>query len=147
MDILLRFGIALAVLALILALVAVARRLFEGRTRHTVARLNAQGKHRGGPARILYFTSERCVQCKTRQEPALRSLLADAPEPVALEHFDAARDREAASTYRILTAPSTVVIGRDGRVAAINHGFAPAERIASQLGWVSSASAAMSPSH
>jgi len=135
MDILFRLGIALAVLALTLAIVALARRLFEWRTRRTVAWLNERADHRGGPARILYFTSERCVQCKTRQEPALRSLLADAPEPVALEHFDAARDRDTAATYRILTAPSTVVIGRDGRVAAINHGFAPAERLAVQLGW------------
>jgi hypothetical protein len=135
MDILLRLSIALAVLAVTLVLVALARRLFERRTRRTVARLNKRAEHADGPARILYFTSARCVQCKTRQEPALRSLLADAPEPVALEHFDAARDREAASTYRILTAPSTVVIDRDGRVAAINHGFVPAERLATQLGW------------
>jgi hypothetical protein len=141
MDILLRLGIALAVLALTLALVVLARRAFEWRTRRTVARLNRRSTSRGGSARILYFTSERCVQCKTRQEPALRSLLADAPEPVALEQFDAASDREAASTYRILTAPSTVVIGRDGRVTAINHGFAPAERIAAQLGWTSAVNA------
>lgn len=139
MDVLLRLGVALALLGLTVALVAIARGLFQARTHRTVAALNQRRVQTSGPARILYFTSERCVQCKTRQEPALQTLLADAPAPVALEQFDAARDREAASTYRILTAPSTVVIGSDGRVAAINHGFAPAERLAAQLGWTSPA--------
>ncbi|MGH2584008.1 MAG: hypothetical protein ACRDJE_03770, partial [Dehalococcoidia bacterium] len=101
----------------------------------TVARLNAEAADSTGIARILYFTAERCVQCRLRQEPALRDLTAAAPAPLRVEVLDAVRDRALAARYRILTAPSTVVVGADGRVAAINHGFAPAERIASQLGW------------
>lgn len=135
MDVFLRLGLAIALICLTVLLVRLTRAWLLARTRRTVARLNRAGTKQAGLARILYFTSAWCVQCKTRQEPALRTLVSAAPEPVAVEQFDAARDREQAARYRILTAPSTVVIGRDGRIAAINHGFAPAERLAEQLGW------------
>lgn len=135
MDVLLRLGVALALLSLVLLGARLACWAFAVQTRRTVARLNRASLSSSTGARILYFTSARCMQCRTHQEPALRSLVAAAPEPVHIDTFDAARDRAVASRYRILTAPSTVVITGDGRVAAINHGFVPAERLAAQLGW------------
>jgi hypothetical protein len=134
---LVRLLFAAALLTVIVVSVRVVGWALGARTRRTVARLNRLAAFPPAEARILYFTSERCVQCRTRQEPALRALAAAAPEPLHVETFDAARGAGPAATYRILTAPSTVVVRADGRVAAINHGFAPAERIAAQLGWPS----------
>jgi hypothetical protein len=134
-DLLLRLAVALLLLGVIVAAIRLGRMLLAARTRRTLARVNREASGPAGTARILYFTAERCVQCRLRQEPALRDLTAAAPAPLHIETLDAVRDRTIAARYRILTAPSTVVIGADGHVAAINHGFAPAEQIAAQLGW------------
>lgn len=141
MDMPSRIVVALILLTLIVLGVRLARALFDRRTRRIVAARNAAPAEDSG-ARVLYFTSARCVQCRTRQEPALRAL-SDAVPTLAIETFDAAGDRGAAASYGILTAPSTVVIGADGRVAAINHGFAPARQIAAQLGWPAAVPAAL----
>jgi hypothetical protein len=138
MDVVVRLAVALAILGAVVLGAWLARQAFVLRTRRTIARLNrghAPAEEAEAGARILYFTSAYCVQCHVRQEPALHALVAGAPEAVRVDTYDAARDRAVAATYRILTAPSTVVIGRDGRVAAINHGFAPAAQLARQLGW------------
>jgi len=134
-DLLLRLVVAFVLLAVIVAAIRLGRALLAARTRRTVARLNDETSGPTGTARVLYFTAERCVQCRLRQEPALRDLAAAAPAPLHIETLDAVRDRALAARYRILTAPSTVVIGANGRVVAINHGFAPADQIAAQLGW------------
>lgn len=137
MDAVGRFAGAALLLALIAAVIAVTRLALAARTRRTMTRLNTASvpPANDATARILYFTSERCVQCRTRQSPALDELARAAPEPVQIETYDAARDRAVASAYSILTAPSTVVMHADGRVVAINHGFTPADRLATQLGW------------
>lgn len=141
MDLLFRAIAALALLALIALGLRLARVLFARRTNRIVAAHNAAPAQAGGE-RVLYFTSDRCVQCLTRQEPALRALT-DAAPTLAVQTFNAARDHAVAAAYGILTAPSTVVIRADGRVAAINHGFAPARQIAAQLGWPAAPPAAL----
>jgi thioredoxin-like negative regulator of GroEL len=135
MDLLTRLLIALGLLLVILAGIRLARIILSARTRRTVQALNQEARSSDAPARILYFTSDRCVQCELRQTPALDALVGMAPEELRVETFDAARDREIAGRYRILTAPSTVVVRTGGQIAAINHGFASADQIAAQLGW------------
>jgi hypothetical protein len=46
---------------------------------------------------------------------------------------DLSRQPAAAAAFKVLTAPSTAVLTRDGRLGSFNHGFAPADQLSAQL--------------
>src|SRR5205814_9328087 len=46
---------------------------------------------------------------------------------------DLSRQPAVAAAFRVVTAPSTVLLAADGRVRSFNHGFAPAEQLSAQL--------------
>jgi hypothetical protein len=77
----------------------------------------------GRPAVILFKTPS-CTECATQ-----RALLND----VRVIEVDASVRPEVAGRFGVLTAPTTVILAADGRVQAVNHGFAGAERLAPQL--------------
>ena len=72
----------------------------------------------------MLFTTPSCAECATQ-----RTLL----NGIRVIEVDAAARPQIASRFGVLTAPTTAVLGPDGRVRALNHGFAPAERLAAQL--------------
>jgi thioredoxin 1 len=82
---------------------------------------------------VLYFTSENCAPCRLQQEPALHALRERVGETFALETIDVAENVDVARRYRVLSAPTTVVIDPRGAVRAVNVGVASAERLAAQL--------------
>lgn len=82
---------------------------------------------------ILYFSGPHCPTCKTAQAPALAALRARLGEKVAVVEVDATERPTLADRLQILTVPSTVLLGRDGRVAQVNHGFTPADRLLAQI--------------
>ena len=55
------------------------------------------------------------------------------PASLRVVSVDAARQPAVAKAFGILTVPSTVVLGSTGLVLAINHGFAPSDRLSAQL--------------
>jgi thioredoxin 1 len=83
--------------------------------------------------RILYFTTPECVECRLRQEPALRELEERFGPRLVVEKRDAIEETELARRYRVRTVPTTAVFGPDGRLVEINYGFASSERLAGQL--------------
>ena len=85
-----------------------------------------------GPA-LLYFTGESCTICHTAQTPALRRLDGMLSQPVAVREIDVALEPALARSYRVMSLPTTVVLDPHGRVAAVNVGFASAERLREQL--------------
>jgi hypothetical protein len=81
---------------------------------------------------ILYFTGPNCTVCHVAQRPALRrlrELIAD----VSIREIDVAVDPASARTYRVMTLPTTVVLGPDGRTAAVNVGFASEAALRGQV--------------
>jgi thiol-disulfide isomerase/thioredoxin len=81
---------------------------------------------------ILYFTGPNCTVCQVAQKPALRrlrELVAD----VTIREIDVSVDPASARTYRVMTLPTTVVLGPDGRTAAVNIGFASEASLRDQL--------------
>ena len=48
------------------------------------------------------------------------------------ERHDAREDR-LARRFKVLSLPTTVLLGSDGRVGAVNYGFAPGEQLRAQL--------------
>ncbi len=83
-------------------------------------------------ALVLAFTTPDCVPCKTVQRPALEVLERQFPGRIVTGEIDALDAPALARRFGILTMPSTVVIGPNGEVRAINHGTATADRLAEQ---------------
>lgn len=82
---------------------------------------------RGEPY-ILYFSGPNCSVCRTHQEPALGRL-----EGVSVDKVDAVERQDLAERFHVYTVPSTVVVAADGTPAAVNYGYAPADRLRRQL--------------
>lgn len=85
----------------------------------------------GQPA-VLYFTTATCAQCRLQQAPALAQVQARRQD-VKLVKLDAADQRELADFYHVMTVPTTVVLDRQGRPVAVNHGLATPDRLLAQL--------------
>lgn len=54
---------------------------------------------------------------------------------MSVAEVDALREPRLAARFGVLTVPSTVVIGSDGAIRAINNGAAGTERLAVQAGF------------
>ena len=87
------------------------------------------------PARpaILYFTTANCAQCRFQQTPALERLRQSWGESVHIRKLDAIEYDHLARRFGIMTVPSTVVLDRQRRLVAINHGLADTTRLDRQL--------------
>jgi hypothetical protein len=81
---------------------------------------------------ILYFTGPNCTVCHVAQRPALRRLRALIAD-VSIREIDVAVDPASARTYRVMTLPTTVVLGPDGRTVAVNVGFASEASLRDQV--------------
>lgn len=125
---------AMVLLALILLGGWTVRSWARGRQRRVIGQRVASG-HAASQATILYFGGPRCHVCQTLQTPALRRLeQAKLPsQPFEVRYLDATREEALAQQFGVLTLPTTVIVGADGTVKAINNGYAPEERLAAQL--------------
>lgn len=94
---------------------------------------SALGGAPDGRPGLVVFSAPLCVACRTTQEPAVQLVEAEYRGALQVLRVDIAERPEAARALSILTAPSTVVLSRDGRIRAVNQGFASADRLRSQL--------------
>lgn len=86
-----------------------------------------------GRPMVLAFSTPDCVPCRTAQKPALEQLQRRYANRVDVRVVDATLNPELAERFGILTVPSTVVVGANGKVVAINYGLARADKLAIQL--------------
>ncbi|MGI8608780.1 MAG: TlpA family protein disulfide reductase [Candidatus Dormibacteria bacterium] len=85
-----------------------------------------------GVTTLLFFTGEYCTTCKYRQKPAIETLRRDI-EGLRVLEIGAAREDGLARRFKVLSLPTTVLLAADGRVGAVNYGFAPMEQLQAQL--------------
>lgn len=130
---LVRLGIVLLLFLLTGALVQVGRLFVAHQRRLALAATPHPALARGTKVRILAFGSASCTQCRTLQQPVLRRLQALQSTQLDVLEIDAPGSPELAGRYHILTVPSTVILGQEGQVLAINYGFAPLERLQAQI--------------
>ena len=83
--------------------------------------------------RILAFSSKDCRQCHQFQTPALQKVQEALGDTVSIVEIDATSETELAERYHVLTVPTTVMLDRDGRVLAINYGFANTRKLLDQV--------------
>jgi thioredoxin-like negative regulator of GroEL len=124
-----RLVIVAALLLLVVVVPRLARHWLGRRTRRTLA--TAAWNSGQAPA-ILAFSTPTCAECRLRQTPALEAVRATLGDTIEIVKVDALAQPEVASQFGVLTVPSSAVIDRGGRPVAVNHGFAPAERLIAQ---------------
>lgn len=149
-DLLIRVIILASVTVFALLLVWVGRRVVEARrqrafaaelptqlTAHTNTSEGASDSQEtpANPAhiRILAFRSDDCRQCHQMQEPALRRVVEARGEAVSVLHIDAPTSPDLTQRYQVLTLPTTVLLDPDGKVHAVNYGFANTQRLLTQI--------------
>ena len=82
---------------------------------------------------VLFFSSTTCAVGHTAQRPALDAMTAQLDRPLPIREIDVAQEPEVARRYRVMSLPTTIVLGGGGDVVAINVGFASAEKLATQI--------------
>ena len=120
---LIALGTVAAVALVIWLAVEVHRRL-------TLARVRSTGN--GAPT-LLYFFTQSCVQCHTRQWPAIEQAVAGLEADVVVRKVDALAEPDLADTWGVLTVPTTVVLDPSGKARAVNYGVAEARKLIDQL--------------
>jgi thioredoxin-like negative regulator of GroEL len=133
-----RLLIILALAVVVMAAV-VAVRAWSGRR---VARLNAGqsrslwnalGESPDGRPSLIVFSTPSCTACRTAQHPAVEAVEARFGGGLRVLKVDLSRQPAVGHAFKVLTAPTTVVLAGDGRVGSFNHGFAPADQLAAQV--------------
>jgi thioredoxin-like negative regulator of GroEL len=93
----------------------------------------ALGESPDGRPSLVVFSTPSCTACRTAQHPAVEAVEARFGETLRVLKVDLSRRPSVGHAFKVLTAPSTVVLGGDGRVGSFNHGFAPADQLAAQV--------------
>ena len=90
------------------------------------------GYQEGVPA-ILYFTTPTCAPCKTIQRPALKKVKDMLGDRIQILEIDASIDSRVASSWGVISVPTTFIFDEKGRPRYVNHGVAIAEKLFQQL--------------
>jgi thioredoxin-like negative regulator of GroEL len=133
-----RFAIVLALLvvgvAAVVAVRAWSRRRVVGLKRGQARELwAALGESPDGRPSLVVFSTPSCTACRTAQHPAVEAVEARFGATLRILKVDLSRRPAVGHAFKVLTAPSTAVLGGDGRVGSFNHGFAPADQLAAQV--------------
>jgi len=132
-------AIILAIVAALVVLTVAAVRVWSTRR---VERLRAHqgeplwsalGESPDGRPSLVVFSTPGCTACRTVQLPAVEAVEARFGEGLRILKVDLSRRPAVGEAFKVLTAPTTVLLGVDGRVGRVNHGFAPADQLAAQL--------------
>jgi thioredoxin-like negative regulator of GroEL len=94
---------------------------------------NALGESPDGRPSLVVFSTPSCTACRTAQHPAVEAVEERFGETLRVLKVDLSRRPAVGHAFKVLTAPSTVVLAADGRVGSFNHGFAPADQLAAQV--------------
>ena len=127
-----RLAIFAALVAALPALLLAVRGWAAVRRRRVVSSVRDPGLTQGTRT-LLYFTGEYCTTCRYRQKPAIESLRADMNGTLRVVEVDAAAEPALVKRFNVLSLPTTVVLAPDGRVGAVNYGFAPGDQLRAQL--------------
>ena len=134
-----RVLVLLTLAVAVVAVVLVVRALSRARTAHlrrdsSFSAWVTLGELPDGRPAVIQFSTRSCAACRTAQAPAVARVAEQlGPGAMRLVHVDASRQPAIASAFGVMTVPSTVVVAGDGRVLAVNQGFAPTARLLAQL--------------
>jgi hypothetical protein len=124
----------IVVVAGVIALAWMAIRAWRAQHLHSLARRTPfAGIIPPGKPAVVCFSTPGCVECRTRQAPALARLSANLGDRVMVRTLPVSEYPHLVDHLGILTAPATVVIDATGEVRFVNLGFADVEKLATQV--------------
>ena len=132
-------AVVLVVIAASVAVVVAAARAWSARR---LIGLRAEGQDRlwsalgeipDGRPSLVVFSTPSCAACRTTQRPAVESVAARFGAALRVVSVDLTERPAVGQAFKVLTAPTTVVLAGDGRVGSFNHGFAPADQLTAQV--------------
>ena len=126
------FGVGL--MALVIAVRAWWHRRLRGlRTTGRAPLWSALGTEPDGRPAVVVFSTPGCTACRTAQYPAIEAVESQLGGTLRVMHVDIAGRPEVGRSVGVLTAPSTIVLDKEGRIESFNQGFAPVEQLLAQL--------------
>ena len=129
-DILLRFGLALGIIALGLSAYWLNNQRLLGRAQHNALALF--GTLPNKPV-IVYFTTPDCAPCKTIQRPALNKLSSLMGDKLEVIEIDAIQRPDLAKRWGVMSVPTTFLLNARGEARYVNNGVARVEKLMEQL--------------
>jgi thiol-disulfide isomerase/thioredoxin len=129
-EILLRFGLAVAIIGLGLFAYWLINQRLLGRARNNVFTLF--NKLPNQPV-LVYFTTPDCAPCKTIQRPAIERVSSVFGERLKVVEINAYEQPEIAKTWGVMSVPTTFVIDARGEARYVNNGVARAEKLLEQI--------------
>jgi len=82
---------------------------------------------------IVYFTTPDCAPCKTIQRPALEKLMSLLGEKLHVVEIDATERPDLASTWGVMSVPTTFLLDAHGQARYVNNGVTRAEKLMEQI--------------
>ena len=129
-EILLRFGLALGIIALgLFAYWLINQRLLVRAQNNALALF---GTWPDKPV-IVYFTTPDCVPCKTIQRPALNKLSSLMGDKLEVIEIDATQRPDLAKQWGVMSVPTTFLLNARGEARYVNNGVARVEQLTEQL--------------
>jgi thiol-disulfide isomerase/thioredoxin len=133
-----RFAIILGLAVLVVAAILVVRtwsgsRVAGLKVGQASGLWTALGESPDGRPSLVVFSTPSCTACRTAQHPAVEAVEARFGEALRILKVDLSRRPAVGQAFKVLTAPTTVVLSGDGRVGSFNNGFAPADQLAAQV--------------
>jgi thiol-disulfide isomerase/thioredoxin len=86
-----------------------------------------------GTPGVVFFTTPDCAACKSIQKPALHALKDRLDGKIQIIEIDAVERPDLASSWSVLSVPTTFVLDRTGRPVHVNHGVASTRKLLGQL--------------
>ena len=128
-------AVAVLVTVVVAAVRAWSSRHLEGLQIDGQARLwSALGESPDGRPSLVVFSTPGCTACRTAQYPAVEAVAERFGQALRVLKVDLSRQPAVGYAFKVLTAPTTVVLNGEGRIASFNHGFAPADQLEAQVG-------------
>lgn len=109
------------------------RRLVRLRREGASPLWSALGERPDGRPSLVVFSTPGCTACRTTQHPAVESVASVFGDQLRVLSVDMAARPSVSRAFKVLTAPTTVVLATDGQIWRTNHGFAPADVLTAQI--------------
>jgi len=129
-EILLRFGMALGIIALGLGAYWLINQRLLMRAQNNILALFSTLPDK--PV-IVYFTTPDCVPCKTIQRPALNKLSSLMGDKLEVVEIDATQQPDLAKRWGVMSVPTTFLLNARGEARYVNNGVARVEKLMEQL--------------
>ena len=130
MSIVLRFGLAVAIIGLGVSAYWLIHQRLLIRARNNVLTLFSTLPDK--PV-LVYFTTPDCAPCKTVQRPAIDRISNILGESVQVIEIDATERPDLAKVWGVMSVPTTFVLDAHGAARYVNNGVARAEKLLEQI--------------